>query len=222
MAEYVPKLMQKKSFIRSKENLNVSYSWTDIASGLGYVDYIAVITGEGDLPFVTTSNFYSAVPHESKTADGNFTSRTFTLTFTQQRQNKGEVVVFVPHAGWRSTGPSSRTITFTDVLTIKKNNVQVGTKTPVLSLVIPGTGGFWSGVNSASIDIGDLGFGVGDTLTLTVASSVAGINGIMIATIGYDGGNRSILNATKDADTEIEMEYCSSQLRMLVPYRIEQ
>ena len=48
-------LMQKKSFVRSGEGSVASYSWSDIASGIGYVDFYALAKGgvDGSMILVT-------------------------------------------------------------------------------------------------------------------------------------------------------------------------
>lgn len=129
MAEFVPRLMQDKSFIRSKENLIVSYDWTDTVNNLGYIDFYFHVTlpaggGLGNelyslVPFNLSSGYAEDSPtgfdlRATKQAAATATQKT--LTFTSSSFNKpiyvqGKIYFNVGYYNYGATRDNEVTVT---------------------------------------------------------------------------------------------------------------
>jgi hypothetical protein len=74
MAEFVPKLMQNKFFIRSKENVIASYNSTDVVEGSGIVNfYLGTTNLTGGIDYIMNTDIWRTHQSIFTTANTNHT-----------------------------------------------------------------------------------------------------------------------------------------------------
>lgn len=218
MAEFEPRLMQKKSFIRSKENVIASYNWTDIAEGTGLVGFNlceeAEYTGGAEVKsyFLTTSNFISnsqTISIFSYGSNGTSNDYNFDVTFNNNNVLNGNAFIVLP-VSLSGNGDSQSTYinvtlkkvsgaTTTTISALKRTNTLTKveaqpTQEKIFLMKMP--------ISSAI-------FGQGDILRVTISIYFYINNGGGSTNLGIDPANRTFGNLETSSST------------IYVPFKIE-
>lgn len=216
MAEFKPALLKKRSLLRSGEPALASYDWTDIASGLGYVDfYLFTSRNDGTISYGVTTQILGSQNITTTQSVGGAAPGSSSLNWDSSALNsprtigKGDIILDFSASG--GLGFSGRTYNF---------RAQVIKLTGAVETIL-GTG---QSVNyTANLDktnfvmalpitdivnlkIGDI-IRVKVTLEVTVGAGTSGTPTTL--TYGTD---------PKDRDGTVELP---NQFKISVPFRIE-
>lgn len=161
-----------------------SYSWTDVASGLGYVIFYPCLTGTaGAQAYAMITN---TIPSNSLTAvwSVGVTHNFDTTAFNSPRNIRKDSKAYISYTGDLTAGAGNHYLTFT--LKQVSQGVETTIASTVNSTYITSAG--TTGLSVLSINK-EAHFKKGDILRLTIATGIAGAEAI---TLGLDPANRTV------------------------------
>jgi hypothetical protein len=161
-----------------------SYSWEDLTSKLGYINFYAGVFS-GDSEKLVTQPFFSNTPETTTPFEGAVMDRTFTIEFGINRMIEGDVILQIPVVGAKGTAGAGTQV-FTNTITIKKNSDTIGSGTITKNLSVPGGNVKAAGVASGIISVSNTKFNIGDTLSVQIATSTSGLSNTAFAGVCHD------------------------------------
>lgn len=223
MVSTTPKQFQKKSFLRSSEGSIASYSWTDIASGLGYYTFYGIKLADGSYGLIDQ---VISADESATTIDNNGVANTTitydTSTFNLPKYVKGTAYVNIPIC--MSTNNSGREI-WADITIYHydgSTETSIGSATTSSTYKLKSTSsGDFEKMQSLAIDLTETQFKKGDLLRIKVAYQMAGASAT--GQFGHDPEGKTTGQVHNEVGTVQSMIFSdiSTTLSLFIPFKLD-